>query len=140
MKRLLAVGILVLIFAVSANAQNTHTVSLAWTASSDAAANSSLTYNVYRLNGACPATAPAAISGSGFTKLNTTPITTTAYVDSGLAPGTYCYFASAFLNLTESNPSNDASGIVQPKAPTSFGVTAVAKLTTMIEVKVRNGR
>lgn len=116
-------------------AQNPHSVALTWTASTDAAANPTLTYNVYRLNGACPAVAPTSVSGSGFIKLNAAAITTTTFSDSGIAPGTYCYFATAFLNSTESVPSNDAAGIVQPKPPTSFGVSAVAWLR-MIEVTV----
>lgn len=105
-----------------------HSVGLTWTASTDAAANPTLAYNVYRLNGACPAVAPTSISASGFTKINTAAVTTTTYSDASVAPGTYCYFASAFLNLTESNPSNDAAAIVQPAAPTSMGVTTITRL------------
>jgi hypothetical protein len=125
-------------FAPSASAQTAHSVTLAWTASSDAAANPSLTYNVYRLNGACPATAPTAISGSGFTKLNTSGLTTTTYKDTTVAPGVYCYFASAFLNTAESVPSNDAQGTILPAAPTSLGITAVAEAwrSPMVQVKV----
>jgi hypothetical protein len=115
-------------------AQAAHSVALTWTASTDAAANPTLTYNVYRLNGACPATAPTSVSGSGFTKLNAAAITTTTFSDSGIAPGTYCYFATAFLNTTESIPSNDAAGIVQPKPPTSFGISAVAILQVTVPV------
>jgi hypothetical protein len=106
-------------------AQAAHSVALTWTASTDAAANPTLTYNVYRLNGACPATAPTSVSGSGFTKLNTAAITTTTFSDSGIAPGTYCYFSTAFLNATESIPSNTAQALVAPAAPTSLGVTSI---------------
>jgi hypothetical protein len=112
----------------AARAQAAHSVGLTWTASTDAAANPSLAYNVYRLNGACPAVAPTSVSGSGFTKINTASVTTTAYTDSTVAPGTYCYFATAFISATESVPSNDASAIVQPKSPTSLGVTTVTEL------------
>jgi hypothetical protein len=120
---------------LSVAAQTVHSVMLTFTASVDAAANPTLTYNMYRLNGSCPAVAPTSISGSGFTRLNATAITTTTFKDVGVAPGTYCYFASAFLNSTESVPSNDASGIVQPAAPTSLGISVVAR-NYMFEVKV----
>jgi hypothetical protein len=109
----------------SASAQTVHSVTLAATASSDAAANPTLTYNVYRLNGACPATAPISVSGSGFTKKNTTPLATPSYTDSGIAPGAYCYFMTAFLNTVESIPSNTAQALVPVAVPTSLGVTSV---------------
>lgn len=136
MKKLLLLALLLLFVIGPVHAQAAHSVALAWTASSDAAANPSLTYNMYRLNGACPAVAPTAISGSGFTKINTAAITTTAYTDSTVAPGTYCYFGSAFLNLTESNPSNDASAVIQPKPMTSLGVTSVASLRLPSEILI----
>lgn len=117
--------LLILVSPSWASAQTAHSVSLAWTASADAAANPSLSYNVYRLNGACPATAPVAVSGSGFTKLNTTAIATTAYSDSSIAPGTYCYFSTAVLSATESIPSNTAQAVVLPATPTSLGITVV---------------
>jgi hypothetical protein len=120
--------IILLCLTSSAKAQAAHSVGLTWTASTDAAANPSLAYNVYRLNGACPAVAPTSVSGSGFTKINTASVTTTAYTDSTVAPGTYCYFATAFISATESVPSNDASAVVQPKSPTSLGVTTITKL------------
>lgn len=125
MKKTMILAVLFLLFGSSAFG---HSVGLTWTASTDAAANPTLTYNAYRLNGACPAVAPTSISGSGFTKINTAAVTTTTYSDANIAPGTYCYFATAFLNSTESIPSNDASAIVQPAAPTSFGVTQVTQL------------
>lgn len=124
----LCFSILILLFLAwpaSMQAQVIHTVTLTWTASADAAANPGLTYNVYKLNGACPATAPTSVSGSGFTKLNTSPITTTTFTDSGLQPGAYCYFASALLNSVESIPSNTAQATIQPAPPTSFGITSV---------------
>jgi len=116
---------LLLLAAASPVVAQTHSVALTWTASTDAAANPSITYAVYRLNGACPAVAPTSVSGSGFTQINATGITTTTYTDSTVTPGTYCYFATAFINSTQSVPSNDAQGIIQPKPPTSFGVSSV---------------
>lgn len=128
-------SILFLLFAAAspAAAQSGHSVTLAWTASADAAANPTLTYNVYRLNGSCPAVAPTAVSTSGFTKMNTAALLTTGYTDATVSVGTYCYFATAFLTATESIPSNDASGMILPKPPTSLGVPTI---TEMLEVTV----
>ena len=90
-------------FALAAPARaRTHNVSLAWTASTDAAANPSLTYNVYRSPGC---------SGA-FTKLNASPVTALTYTDTGLLAGTYCYQATSVLAGTESAPSNQAVAIV----------------------------
>jgi hypothetical protein len=79
-----------------------HSVSLAWTASTSAAGNPSLTYNVYRSSG-CSGT---------FTPLNTAPISATNFLDAAVPPGTYCYEATAVLAGLESTPSNEASAVV----------------------------
>jgi hypothetical protein len=65
--------------AAPAHAQ--HNVSLVWTASTSAAGNPSLTYNVYRSPG-CSGT---------FALLNTMPISATSFLDLAVPPGTYCY-------------------------------------------------
>jgi hypothetical protein len=104
-------------FASPARAQ--HSASLSWTASSDAAANSTLGYNVYRLTGACPASGTA-----GFTKLNSTPVTSTTYSDTTIGPGSFCYYVTATLNGAESVPSNTASAVVLPGAPTLLKIPA----------------
>ena len=73
-----------------------HSVALSWTASSDAAANPTLTYNVYRAPSACSAS-------SSFTKLNTAAITAVTYTDSTVTVGSiYCYSVTAVLNSSES--------------------------------------
>ena len=118
-------AILIWLLAAASPVFAQHSVTVTFTASADAAANPSITYAVYRLNGACPAIAPTSVSGSGFTQINATGITTTTYTDSTVTPGTYCYFGTAFINSTQSVPSNDAQGIIQPKPPTSFGVSSV---------------
>jgi hypothetical protein len=87
--------------AAPARAQ-THNVALTWTASADAAANPSLTYNIYR-SSACSGT---------FAKLNTAPVAATTYLDSAVLPGTYCYQATAVLAGVESVPSNQAVAVV----------------------------
>ena len=104
------------LFASPARAQ--HSASLSWTASSDAAANPSLGYNIYRLAGACPASGT-----SGFTKLNASPVTTTTFSDATVALGAVCYYVTATLNGAESVPSNTASAVVLPGAPTLLKIT-----------------
>jgi hypothetical protein len=79
-----------------------HNVSLAWTASTSAVGNPSLTYNVYR-SSSCSGT---------FTLLNTAPISATNFLDGAVPPGTYCYEATAVLAGLESTASNQASAVV----------------------------
>ena len=93
---------LALTCASAAPARAQHNVSLAWTASTSAAGNPSLTYNVYRSPG-CTGT---------FEPLNTAAISATTFLDVAVPPGTYCYQATAVLAGLESNPSNEASAIV----------------------------
>ncbi|HVA95612.1 MAG TPA: hypothetical protein VNI36_12005 [Candidatus Dormibacteraeota bacterium] len=95
---------------VPARAQS-HAVSLQWNPSTDAGVN----YNLYRLTGACPASGTA-----GFSKITAAPITGTAYTDSGVAPGAYCYYATSVLNGAESVPSNFAAAVILPAAPTGL--------------------
>ena len=104
-------------FASPARAQ--HSASLSWTASSDAAANPSLGYNVYRLAGACPASGT-----TGFTKLNASPVTATTFSDATVGLGAACYYVTATLNGAESVPSNTASAVILPGAPTLLKITA----------------
>lgn len=92
---------LAFILAASA-AQAQHNVSLTWTASTSAAGNPSLAYNVYRSSG-CTGT---------FALLNTTAIGATSFMDVAVPPGTYCYQATAVLSGLESDPSNEASAVV----------------------------
>jgi hypothetical protein len=90
-----------------------HSVSLTWTASADGG----VSYNVYRFSGACPSTGT-----SGFSKITLSPATATTYTDSTAAPGTYCYYATSVLNGAESAPSNLASAVILPAAPTSLSI------------------
>ena len=94
-----------------------HTVSLTWTDGNSPSTGDQ--YNIYRLTGACPATPPTSAPGT-FTKLNTTLLSSTAYTDSGMAPGAYCYFATTSLSTAsppESGPSNLASAVVPSPTP-----------------------
>ena len=120
MKTLFAVfGVFVLALACAAPAKAQHSASLTWGASPDASANPSLGYNIYRLAGACPASGTA-----GFTKLNTAPVATTSFADSTVGLGSVCYYVTATLNGAESVPSNTASGVILPGAPTLLKLTA----------------
>ena len=114
-----ALVLLLLGFAYPAVGQ-THTASLTWGASPDAATNPGLGYNVYRLTGACPVSGTA-----GFTKINTTLITTLAYSDTTVTIGTFCYYATAALGTVESLPSNTYIAVTLPAPPPSFKVVNV---------------
>jgi len=84
--------------ATAGNAQ----VSLAWNASSGAAS-----YNLYR-----------SVNGGAYSQLNTSPITTTSFTDSGLTNGTpYCYEATAVNSTGESTKSSPACATPQPLPP-----------------------
>jgi len=81
------------------------TVQITWQASSSAAGNPSLTYNVYR----------APTCAGQFSKLNGAGVSATTYVDTTVAVGaTYCYEVTAVLNGLESAPSNQAVAAVPP--------------------------
>lgn len=106
MKRTALLWTLVLsLGAMSARAQ--HIVQVSWTASSDAAGNPSLAYNVYRA-GSC---------AGQFTKLNSAPLSGTSYSDTHVAIGAvYCYQVTAILDGVESIPSNQTIAAV-PSLP-----------------------
>jgi len=102
MKKLIP-ALAALLFGLSTTpASAQHNVSLTWTASTSAAGNPSLTYNIYRSSG-CSST---------FAILNTAPISATSFLDIAVPPGTYCYQATAVLAGLESTPSNQASAVV----------------------------
>jgi hypothetical protein len=91
-----------------------HSVSLKWNPSTD----DGVSYNVYRLSGACPSSGT-----SGFSKITGTPLAGTTYTDSTVAAGTYCYYATSVLNGAESAPSNLAAAVILPAAPAALSVT-----------------
>ena len=116
--RIAAFGFLALALTFAPPAKAQHSASLTWTASSDAVANPTLGYNVYRLAGACPTSGT-----TGFTKLNTATVTTTTFTDSTISLGNACYYVTATLNGAESVPSNTASTVILPGAPTLLKIT-----------------
>lgn len=101
-----------LTFACALAAQ-VRTVTLTW---NDDVNPAGTTYNVYRATGVC-AGSPT------FTRVNSTPIATKTYVDSGVAPGNYCYVVRAAAAGLESDDSNQAGAAVRPFAATGLGVT-----------------
>ena len=119
MRKLAYVVLLLAVAAIPSRAQSTHKAVLTWTASTDAAANPTLGYNVYKFQGTCPiGTTPTA------TKLNTSPVTATTYTDSGLTVGaSVCYFVTSTLNGAESGPSASAGGTVPPAGVLNITVT-----------------
>lgn len=98
-----------LLCAVSAQAQTVHSNTFAWTASTGTVAG----YNVYRFAGSCVGT-PL----SSFTKLSAAPQTALTFTDSGMADGAVnCYYVTAVgtdANKTESQ----SSGTLQCVTPT----------------------
>ena len=107
-------GLMIFILFCSTAYAKAHSVSLAWTASTD----SGVSYNIYRLSGACPATGT-----TGFSKITTAPVNATTFMDSVGAPGTYCYYATSVLNGAESVPSNLTPAVILPAAPTALSIT-----------------
>lgn len=104
------------ISAIPAHAQS-HAVALAWTASIDAVANSTLTYNLYRAASSCA-------TASSFTKVNTAAISGTSFTDSSVTVGnTYCYQATSVLNGLESVDSNQTAAVILPAPPTALTAT-----------------
>lgn len=98
--------VLALGFFLSATpALSQRSVRITWQASSDAAANPSLTYNVYR----------AATCAGQFSKLNASGLPATSYLDTAVAVGAaYCYQVTAVLNGLESAPSNQVVAVIPP--------------------------
>ena len=111
----LAVSLLILFTAVMLFAQSGHTVTLTWTASTD----NGVQYNVYRASGVCTNPLPT------MTKLGT--VSTLTYQDTGVAPGTYCYYVTATENGAESaysaTGSNFLSLPINPAPPTTLQIT-----------------
>lgn len=117
MKKLLFVTMLLL--TSIAWGQSTHTVTLTWAASPDAAGNPSLVYDIYRAPAACPATPLT------FVKVGTTAPLATSFTDSAVPLGTMCYAVTSLINGVESVQSNPAPAVILPAAPTGLLVSKV---------------
>ncbi len=91
----------------------THTVTLTWTASTDAVEG----YNVYRASNA-PGTEKAPAQ-------NTTLITGTTFTDTVPSPGVYDYVITSVENGAESVHSAEVVATVPPFPPTNVVVSAI---------------
>jgi len=113
MKTLLIVATL-LVFAIGAAAQAPlHKATLNWVATPDALSNPSITANIYRADGKCPATGLP----TGPALIGSTLAGATTYMDTNVSVAkTYCWFVVAILNGVESVGSNTAGAEI-PLAP-----------------------
>ena len=75
--------------------------------------------NIYRAAGQCPTSAP-----TGFTKLNSTPVTTGTFADAAPLIGLSCYYVTATSNGLESVPSPLVQVSLPPAPPTAPQATA----------------
>jgi fibronectin type 3 domain-containing protein len=92
------------LFCSSAYAKN-HSVVLNWAASDGATA-----YNVYRIDGSCPA---HFYTGAG-SKLTHSPISKTTFTDTKVkADASYCYYVTSLRRRVESTPSMTKSVTVK---------------------------
>jgi fibronectin type 3 domain-containing protein len=78
-----------------------YNVTVAWTASTTSGVTG---YDVYR----------STSSGSGYTMLNSSPVTTTSYADSTVAAGATYYYVTTAVNSSgvQSSYSNQATAVV----------------------------
>jgi hypothetical protein len=93
----------------------THSVTVSW---KDATNPAGTEYNIYRLLGSCPVTAPT--NTIGFTKLNPNPISGFSYIDTAVvSKTTYCYLATSVNSdgTGESGVSNDAQTVIPSLFP-----------------------
>jgi hypothetical protein len=98
----IAIAIILAMTLAAPAARAQHSVTLSWTASTDAAANPSLTYNVYR----------SPTCTGAFAKRNASPVAATSYVESDVLPGSYCYQVTSVLSGSEGAPSNQAAVLI----------------------------
>jgi hypothetical protein len=108
--------LLLLLFAATANAQNT--VNLAWTisvsdTSTACAAAGSCQQTIYRGAGTCSST-------TTFIALATLTATQATYSDTAVPNGTYCYAVTFTLNAQESAKDAVTVSLQPPAAPTNL--------------------
>ena len=114
MKSLAAPLVAAILLALPAPARAQHAATLTWTNSVDTPQT-----NVYRGAGQCPTSSP-----SGFTKLNSTTITSGTFTDATPLIGLSCYYVTSFANGLESVPSALVQVSLPPAPPTSPQATA----------------
>jgi fibronectin type 3 domain-containing protein len=109
---LMIVGAAILYVPTQLHAQTSRSVALNWVAST----TPNVTYNVYR----------STVSGSGYSQINASPVTTLSFTDTQVSSGTtYFYVVRSFDGTTESANSNEAKAVIPqaPQPPTSLTVT-----------------
>jgi hypothetical protein len=87
-----------------------HSVSLAWTASTDAVDG----YNIYR----------GSAAGAENVKLNSALVTATTFVDSAAPLGHDFYVVKSSIGGVESIASNEVNTVILPAPPTGLTITA----------------
>ena len=110
--------VIALLLAAAAFAQAPqHYVKLAWV---DTVNPTGTVYNVYRLAGACPATAPN-VEPDGFTRI-ATALTVMTYTDTAVTTNTtYCYFLTAGVVGEQGPPAKvQQAGMSQGPSPVRF--------------------
>jgi len=93
-------------------AQGAHGIALTWL---DATNPPGTTYSVWRSNGLCSGTPVFAKIATG--------VTVKTYLDTPLAPGNYCYTATATFNGMESAQAVSVVQAILPDAPTGLVAT-----------------
>lgn len=116
--------VLLMLAATFGHAQS-HSVTLAWTASSDSTTSDPGTVNVYRATGTCAGT-------PSFTQIKTAVTPNGPYVDASVGTGRFAYYVTQVnaANL-ESPASNCIAVVIYPKAPTLNGNPATSELEKM---------
>lgn len=120
----LLVAMTLAIITPSAQAQTgSHKVTLVWIASPDAAANPSLTYNVYRMSAPCPPDGSWPTANVTVTKIGSA-IATPGFVDTAVVLGQmYCYATTSQLGTTESVVSNTSAAVIPLAPPTGLAAS-----------------
>lgn len=102
----------------AAQVAGTHSVALSWSAGGDG--TTATTYHIYRALGACAnGVAPSTLPTLSFVRLDppNSAQSATNYTDATVGVGAFCYYVTANLNASESNPSLTAGAAVKPLSP-----------------------
>lgn len=120
MKKLILISLAILICALPAFGQTSHSGKITWTLSvDDTAANCPVatpapcSYSILRAPVAC-----ASATSSNFVVIGTAANQTTSFTDTTLGMGNWCYAMVFTVNGTPSVDSNTAGGTVKPLPPT----------------------
>jgi hypothetical protein len=98
-----------------------HQTTLAWLPSPDAAANPTLTYNMYRVPGSCPADGSFPLASA--TQI-ASALTGTTFIDTAVSVSkTFCYSVTASLNGLESVPSVTSQATTPLGRPTGLSAS-----------------